>query len=75
MSKEGNGAQNPELFKRPAEKVLRELIGDLCLAGKQHYGFHEYEDPHGNRLFADDANGSVSFQLAQIKVGSGKVPV
>ena len=32
MRKEGNGAQNPELFKRPAEKVLRELIGDFALS-------------------------------------------
>ncbi len=32
-------------------------------------------DPHGNRLFAGDANGSVSFQLAQIKIGNDKVPV
>ena len=57
------------------EKVLRELIGDMRLAGNQHYAFHEYKDPHGNRLFAGDANGSVSFQLAQIKMGPGKVPV
>jgi hypothetical protein len=64
-----------ELFTRPAEKVLRELIGDLRLAGHQHFAFHEYKDPHGNRLFAGDANGSVSFQLAQIKIGNDKVPV
>ena len=75
MRKEGDGLQNPELFMRPVEKVLRELIGDMRLAGNQHYGFHEYKDPHGNRLFAGDANGSVSFQLAQIKLGPGKVPV
>ena len=64
-----------ELFARPAEKVLRELIGDLRLAGHQHFAFHEYKDPHGNRLFAGDANGSVSFHLAQIKIGNDKVPV
>jgi hypothetical protein len=34
MRKEGDGAQNPELFCPPVEKVLRELIGDLRLAGK-----------------------------------------
>jgi hypothetical protein len=75
MRKEGDGAQNPELFCRPVEKVLRELIGDLRLAGKQHFAFHEYKDPHGNRIFAGDANGSVSFQLAQARIGPNKVPV
>ncbi len=75
MRVEGDGAQNPELFKRPIEKVMRELIGDMRLAGKQHNAFQEYKDPHGNRFFAGDANGSVSFQLAQVKTGPHKVPV
>ncbi len=57
------------------------LLKKLCvniletLAGKQHYAFQEYKDPHGNRLFAGDANGSVSFQLAKLKIGPHKVPV
>ena len=75
MHKDGDGPQILELFTRPGEKVLRELIGDLRLASHQHFAFHEYKDPHGNRLFAGDANGSVSFQLAQIKIGNDKVPV
>ena len=75
MHKDGDGPQVLELFARPVEKVLRELIGDLRLAGHQHFAFHEYKDPHGNRLFAGDANGSVSFQLAQIRIGNDKVPV
>ena len=75
MHKEGGGPQILELFARPVEKVLRELIADMRLAGHQHFAFHECKDPHGYRLFAGDANGSVSFQLAQIKVGDGKVPV
>jgi hypothetical protein len=45
------------------------------LAGHQHFAFHKYKDPHGNRLFAGDANGSVSFQLAKIKVSIDKVPI
>ena len=65
MRMEGDGPQNPELFMRPVEKVLRELVGDMRLAGHQHFAFHEYKDPRGNRIFAGDANGSVSFQLAQ----------
>ena len=29
MRVEGNGAQNPELFRLPAYKVLREFMGDM----------------------------------------------
>ncbi len=64
-----------ELFRRPEEKVLRELMEDMRLAGCQHFGFQEYKDPRGNRLFAGHSNDSVSFQLAQLNVGEGKVPV
>jgi hypothetical protein len=84
MNVEGDGEQVLELFRRPAEKVLRELMADMRLAGcqllssdSQHFAFHEYKDPRGNRLFAGHSNGSVSFQLAQVRVtvGEGKVPV
>ena len=75
MHAEGDGEQVLELFRRPVEKVLRELMADMHLAGCQHFGFQEYKDPRGNRLFAGHSNGSVSFQLAQLKVGEGKVPV
>ena len=64
-----------DLFKRQAEKVLRERMADMRFAGCQHFAFHEYKDPRGNRLFAGHSNGSVSFQLAQIHVGEDKVPV
>jgi hypothetical protein len=62
-----DGEQVLELFKRPVEKVLRELMADMRLAGCQHFGFQEYKDPRGNQLFAGQTNGSVSFQLAQLK--------
>ncbi len=75
MKVDGDREQTPELFMRPIEKVLRELIADLLLAGCQHFAVHEYKDPCCNRLFAGHANGSLSFQLAQMKVGKGKVPV
>ncbi len=65
---EGDGEQALELFMRPSEKVLRELIADVRLAVSQHFAFHENKDPRGNRLFAGHSNGSVSFQLAQIRV-------
>ena len=72
MRVEGDGAQNPELFKLPAEKVLRELLGDVRLAGHQHVSFHK--DTRGNRIFAGYANGSVLFRLAQVRIGPNMVP-
>ncbi len=43
MRKDGDGPQNLELFKRPVEKVLRELVGDTSMrfASHQHFAFHE----------------------------------
>ena len=39
MHQEGDAAQKLELFKRPAEKILRELKPDIQLAGYQHIAF------------------------------------
>jgi hypothetical protein len=75
MHAKGDGEQVLARFRRPVEKVLHELMADMRLAGCQHFGFQEYKDPRGNCLFAGHSNGSVSFQLAQLKVGEGKVPV
>ena len=61
--------------------ILPDIMYDISQAGflppldKEAAGFQEYKDPCGNRLFAGHSNGSVSFQLAQLKVGEGKVPV
>jgi hypothetical protein len=65
----------PTIPSYPIEKVLRELIGDMLLAGNQHFACSKYKDPHGNRMFAGDANGDVSFQLAQARIGQNKVPL
>ena len=75
MHQEGDGDQKLELFKRPAEKVLRELISDIRLAGCQHFAFKEYLDPYGNRLFAGHSNGSVSFQPTQLLICEEKFSV
>ncbi len=72
MSVEGDGGQVLELFKRPVEKVLLELMADMRLARHQHLALHEYKDPRGNRLFAGHSNGSVPFKLVQLKVGPHK---
>ena len=74
MHAEGDGEQVLELFRRPVETFLLELMADMRLAGCQHFGFQEYKDPRGNRLFVGHSNGSVSFQLSELKVGEGKVP-
>jgi hypothetical protein len=76
MHQEGPGRRwSSEMYKRPAEKILRELLSDIRLAGCQRFGFKEYKDPHGNRRFAGHSNGSVSFQLAQICVVGYEIPV
>lgn len=72
---EGDGQQDVRLYKRPALKVLRELLSDQRLSGHQHFGFQEYKNSKGSRILACDANGSVTFQMAQISVGPGKVPI
>ena len=72
---QGDGNQEVLLYKRPALKVLRELLADERLAGCQHFAFKEYKNANGKRILACDANGSVTFQLAQLSVGQGKVPI
>ncbi len=70
-----NGLVASNLWRKEKWKVLQELMSDIQLAGCQHFAFKEYLDPHGNRLLAGHANGSVCFQLAQLRIGEGKVPV
>ena len=42
MHAEGDGEQVLELFRRPVEKFLLELMADMRLAGCQHFAFHDY---------------------------------
>ncbi len=35
-------------------------MGYMLLAGKQHFAFSEYKDPHGNRMFAGVRRGMQS---------------
>ena len=72
---DGDGEQDVRLFKRPAGKVLRELLADPRLAGCQHFAFKEYKDSNGVRILGGHANGSVTFQLAQVRVGKDTVPI
>jgi len=75
MWQEGDGAQDVRFFKRKVEVVLRELLADERLEGCQHFAFKEYKNPKGERILGGHANGSITFQMAQLKVGPGKVPI
>ena len=75
MWQEGDGVQDVRFFKRKVEVVLRELLADARLEGCQHFAFKEYKNANGDRILGGHANGSVSFQLAQARVGPGKVPI
>jgi len=75
MWQDGDGAQDVRFFKRKVEIVLRELLADERLEGCQHFAFKEYKNAKGERILGGHANGSISFQLAQLKVGPGKVPI
>ena len=55
--------------------LLLELVADERLEGCQHFAFKEYKNAKGDRILGGHANGSVSFQIAQARVGPGKVPI
>ena len=75
MWEEGDGLQDNTFVKRKALKVLMELITDERMAGRQHFGFKLSTDARGDRVLGGDANGSLSFELAQLSVGPGTVPI
>ena len=75
MWKPGDGSQTLHFFTRNVENEIRELLADIRLAGNQHFEYKEYRNAAGKRIFACDANGSVTFQIAQIRAGDGVVPV
>ena len=47
----------------------------MTLEGCQRFAFKEYKNANGDRILGGHANGSVSFQIAQARVGPGKVPI
>ena len=75
MWQEGDGQQGVRFFKRRVELVLWELLADERLEDCQFYAFKEYKNANGDRILGGPAHGSVSFQIAQTRVGPGKVPV
>ncbi len=54
---------------------MTELISDERMAGRQHFGFKLSTDANGERVLGGDANGSLSFELAQFQLGPGTVPI
>ena len=77
MHTEGDGEQVLELFMRPVEKVLRELMADIRFAGCQHLHFTSTR----NSVATDFLQGTPTDQylsISQIQVGEareGTVPV
>jgi len=72
---EGDGRNDCSFYQRPLKKVLEELLSDTLLEGHQHFRFEAKYDSKGDRIFGGDANGTLSFQLAQLRIGPDKVPV
>jgi hypothetical protein len=79
MWEESDGPEDNIFVKRKVSKVLVELLSDERMAGHQlhdqHFGFKLSTDANGDRVFGGDANGSLTFELAQIRVGPGTVPI
>jgi hypothetical protein len=75
MWQEGDGEQDVWFFLRKVEDVVLELVADEHLQGCQHFAFREYKNANGDCILGGHANGSVSFQIAQERVGPGKVPI
>ena len=73
MERQGRRSEY-KAIQRPALKVLRELLSDEQLAGYQHFGFKLYKNSQGSSILACGANGSITFQLAQMSVGPETVP-
>jgi hypothetical protein len=73
MWEEGDGLQDVSFVKRKVAKVWMELLSDERMAGRQHFGFKLSTNADGDRVLGGDANGSVTFELAQICVGPGTV--
>ena len=72
---EGDGRNDCSFYQRPLQKVLEELLSDKRLEGHQHFRFEAKYDSKGDRILGGDANGTLSFQLAQLRIGPDKVPV
>jgi hypothetical protein len=75
MWEEGDELQDVSFVKRKVAKVLMELLSDEHMAGCQNFGFKLSTNANGDRVLGSDANGSISFELAQICVGPGTVPI
>ena len=55
--------------------MLLELVADERLEGCQHFAFKEYKNANGDCILGGHANGFVSYQIAQARVGPEKDPI
>jgi hypothetical protein len=74
MKVEGDGEQDVRFFKHKAEAVLWELLTDERLECCQRFASNEYKNTKGDHILGWHAIASISFQIAQARVGPGKVP-
>ena len=74
LHKAGDGDQELTCILRDPVKVFRELIADPRASGSQYLGYRELRDATGSRIFYH-SNGSLNYQEAQIRAGSGLIPV
>ena len=56
------------------EAVLLELLADEQMADCQHFAFKEHGTAREDSILGGHAKGSIISQMAQMKVGPGKVP-
>ncbi len=59
---------------RSLKDVLREVLGDDRMEGRQHFQFEISVDEDGHQELGA-SNGAVSFEIAQIRFGEGCTPV
>ena len=50
-------------------------MAGIRLAGNQHFAFELSKDSQGQGIYGGDANGSIGFELAQLRIGPDRVPI
>ena len=65
---EADGDQDLNLWVRELEDVVREIMEDPVFKGNQNFSFEMDLDADGRRLFGDEANAGVAFQIGQLRL-------
>ncbi len=62
-----DGDQDLSMWMLDVEEVVREITGDTCFTGHQHFMFETAVDEDGQHLYGGEANEGVAFQMSQIR--------